>query len=90
MQTGNLMEILTFHKSSERNGCCGSLPQARGDREDQEDLRFPLLLWVQVDPVNKANMNLKLDSALFPAVQVIMSHVPADAVSEVPPVAGSS
>lgn len=55
------MEILTSHSSGEWSGCRGSLPQARGDQEDQEDLRFRLLLWIPVDPVKKANMNLKVD-----------------------------
>lgn len=72
------------------DGRCGSLPQAQGDQEDQEDLQFQLLLWVQVDPVNKANINRKLYLTIFTAVQVIMSRIAAGAVSEVPPVAGSS
>lgn len=38
----------------------GSLPQARGDQEDQEDLRLRLLLWVQVDPMNKVETDLDL------------------------------
>lgn len=40
--------------------------------------------------MNKANINTKLYVTIFTAVQVIMSRIAAGAVSEVPPVAGSS